>query len=486
MVEKISPQASIQPNTTNVYSSKYLSMPSYNAAQKQDTFETKQDNTTEAKPQTASQNKENKEGKTKKGKKVIIASAAVGTAAIFTLLGVLTNTRGWNKKVKKILEKSIKDGDEVFNFTKLKETLQASTKDKRIIKLSNFMNNMANFKDCYILPVLEKIPGLKQFAHKTSDIYKQTGVKMTQSAYKHANNLYGAFDSDVKKLAGAIEDEKVRENIGKLIEERNAVLKKYFTPECVQHLSDGVECGRIARMEKIMDEAGGEGVGICKAVRQKFNSIFKRAVPSKGKSLDDFGSFIAEDLLKAQKENYIAPLSKAKGEINEIDKKIISLLEENCGEDYILKHSKHIAASRSNAARTLNNAITTESNDLFDKMRDIKIGSAPTDILGMAGTAGLMGIYLAQAEDKNQRVEVALTTGVPLGLGMIATTFATMKMYAGIKSLAFGAVTTFAANTIGKLINNQYQKRNNVETKEPEIFTLDKATHEFTQKIKTP
>ena len=59
-------------------------------------------------------------------------------------------------------------------------------------------------------------------------------------------------------------------------------------------------------------------------------------------------------------------------------------------------------------------------------------------------------------------------------------------MYAGIKSLAFGAVTTFAANTIGKLINNQYQKRNNVETKEPEIFTLDKATHEFTQKIKTP
>ena len=71
MVEKISPQASIQPNTTNVYSSKYLSMPSYNAAQKQDTFETKQDNTTEAKPQTASQNKENKEGKTKKGKKVI-------------------------------------------------------------------------------------------------------------------------------------------------------------------------------------------------------------------------------------------------------------------------------------------------------------------------------------------------------------------------------------------------------------------------------
>ena len=44
-------------------------MPSYNAAQKQDTFETKQDNTTEAKPQTAPQNKENKEGKTKKGKK---------------------------------------------------------------------------------------------------------------------------------------------------------------------------------------------------------------------------------------------------------------------------------------------------------------------------------------------------------------------------------------------------------------------------------
>ena len=119
-------------------------------------------------------------------------------------------------------------------------------------------------------------------------------------------------------------------------------------------------------------------------------------------------------------------------------------------------------------------------------MLNINIESPPKNFLGWEEPAGLMGIYLAQAEDKNQRVEVALTTGVPLGLGMIATTFATMKMYAGIKSLAFGAVTTFAANTIGKLINNQYQKRNNVETKEPEIFTLDKATHEFTQKIKTP
>ena len=69
---------------------------------------------------------------------------------------------------------------------------------------------------------------------------------------------------------------------------------------------------------------------------------------------------------------------------------------------------------------------------------------------------------------------------------MIATTFATMKMYAGIKSLAFGAITTFIANTIGKVINKQYQKTNNVEHKEPEIPTLDKFTKDFNDKIKAP
>lgn len=478
MVDKISPQTLIQTNTQPVYS-KYLSAPSSNAQQKNDTIEI----TPKVQEQTPSQ--EQPQEKNKKSKKALIASLSLGVAGAATLLGVLTNTRGWNKKVAKILKENFKDGDEIFNLTKLKETIQASAKDKKVIKLSNFMNNMANFKDCYILPILEKIPGLKQFAKKTSDIYKQTGVKMTQGAYKHADNAYMAFDAKIKKVLDTLDDNEIREQIEKLIQKRNEIIKKRFTPDSVQKFVDGVESGRITDIEKIMDNVD-DGKGICRTVRSRFNKLIKGAIKSKGKDVEGFGDFIAEDLIKAQKEKFISPLKDAKIKINELDKQILELLESGCGEEYLLKHSQNIAKSRSDAARALNNAIRTEANDLFDKMRDVKIGSAPTDILSMAGTAGLMGVYLAQAEDKDQRVEVALTTGVPLGLGMIATTFATMKMYAGIKSLAFGAITTFIANTIGKVINKQYQKANNVEHKEPEIPTLDKFTKDFNDKIKAP
>ena len=478
MVDKISPQTLIQTNTQPVYS-KYLSAPSSNAQQKNDTIEI----SPKTQEQTPSQ--EQPQEKNKKSKKALIASLSLGVAGAATLLGVLTNTRGWNKKVAKILKENFKDGDEIFNLTKLKETIQASAKDKKVIKLSNFMNNMANFKDCYILPILEKIPGLKQFAKKTSDIYKQTGVKMTQGAYKHADNAYMAFDAKIKKVLDTLDDNEIREQIEKLIQKRNEIIKKRFTPNSVQKFVDGVESGRITDIEKIMDNVG-DGKGICRTVRSNFNNLIRRAVKSKGKDVDGFGNFIAEDLIKAQKEKFIFPLRDAKNQINKLDKQILELLESSCGEEYLLKHSQNIAKSRSDAARALNNAIRTEANDLFDKMRDVKIGSAPTDILSMASTAGLMGVYLAQAEDKDQRVEVALTTGVPLGLGMIATTFATMKMYAGIKSLAFGAITTFIANTIGKVINKQYQKANNVEHKEPEIPTLDKFTKDFNDKIKAP
>ena len=142
-----------------------------------------------------------------------------------------------------------------------------------------------------------------------------------------------------------------------------------------------------------------------------------------------------------------------------------------------------LSASRQNAQKSLNNALRTEGNDLFDKIRDIEIGSAPNDILGMLGTTGMLGVYLAQAKDKDQRVEAALTTGLPLGLGMLATTFATMKMYTGMKAIAFGAVATFISNNIGKIINKEYQKKNNVQPKEVEIPTIDKTVENIKDKI---
>lgn len=475
MVENINPTTKIAYDLPDVCS-KYLGKQTPVPENKKDTVEISkpQENVQEQNNNSTQENK-----KKSKSKNFIIAGAALGFAGLTTIIGVFTNARGWNKKVQKILKKNLKNGEEIFNFTKLKDTIEASSKDRRVIAASNFMNNSANFKDCYILPILEKIPILRQFANGTSKVYKNTGVKMTQKAYQRAQNLYDNFDKQVKSILDTVKDNKVKQQIIELIEKRNAIIQENFTPQCVQKITDGKEAGRIVQIEKIMDDVG-DGKGICRTVRDQFNKLIKRGVKSKGKDVKGFGNFIAEDLVKNQKENFIAPLKEAKSKINELDKQIIELIEKSGNKENI----QNLTKAGSDAANSLNNAIRTEGNDLFDKMRDVKIGSAPTDILGMAGTAGLMGVYLAQAKDKDQKVEVALTTGVPLGLGMLATTFATMKMYTGIKSLAFGAVTTFIANSIGKIINSEYKKKHHVETKEADIPTLDKMAQDINKKIK--
>ena len=206
---------------------------------------------------------------------------------------------------------------------------------------------------------------------------------------------------------------------------------------------------RAKEIENIMDNIGDRGIAV--EVRDKFTSLIKKMF--KEHDISGFGEFVAEDMVKTQKANYINKLRENRDLILKNDDEIIDLLRSSVDE----KTLNNLINAKTNAQKSLNNAIRTEGNDLFDKIRDVKIGSAPNDILGMLGTTGMLGVYLAQAEDKNQRVEAALTTGVPLGLGMLSTTFATMKMYTGMKAIAFGAVATFIANTIGKAINKEYQ-----------------------------
>ncbi len=448
MVQKVLSQ-----NISNYnFNPKYITFSNTVKAEK-DNFET-QKNTLEI------QNKNNK-----KSKNILIATSALGIASLITLLGVLTKARGLNKKIKNILEKklNIQEGSNILNMTKLKENATLSTKENKMLKITNFLNNTANIKDCYLLPFLDKIPFLRGFARHTSNIYIQTGIGMTQSAYKHANSAYARFDKKITELLREVQCD----DIAELIEKRTKLLSKHFGPENVAQ--------KAAKIEEIMDGVGKRG--ICIEVRDKFTELIKKALTKR--DFKGFGEFVAENMVKKQKSDYIYDLGKIRDEILELDDEIIEALSAK----FDKKTIEEILKAKTNAQKTLNNAIRTEGNDLFDKIRDVKIGSAPNDILGMISTTGLLGLYLAQAEDKNQRVEAALTTGVPLGLGMLSTTFATMKMYTGIKALAFGAITTFVANTIGKLINKEYQKRHNITSQELEIPTLDKTISEIKEKV---
>ena len=288
-----------------------------------------------------------------------IAKVSLIVAGAITLLGVLTRARGLNKKAREILAKRMPKhgGDKVLNFTKLKDNVQLSAKEGLIFKIRNFLNNTANIKDCYILPFLNKIPFLRGFAQKTSKIYTDTGVSMTQAAYRHANNLYGNLDKLLQENSS--------EEVLTLIQKRNEIINKYFTPNAIPK--------RAKEIEGIMDNVGDRG--ICIAVRDKFTDLIKKAF--KNKDIKGFGEFVAEDMVRTQKSNYIRNLGTIRDEISRLDDAIMDGLKNTLDSETLEKINK----TRANAQKSLNSAIRTEGNDLFDKIRDVKIGSAPNDIL---------------------------------------------------------------------------------------------------------
>ena len=130
--------------------------------------------------------------------------------------------------------------------------------------------------------------------------------------------------------------------------------------------------------------------------------------------------------------------------------------------------------------RKLQKSYSLEYNDLFGKLRDINFGCAPTDIMGIVGTAGLLGIYTAQADTKEEKVKVTLTTGIPLLTTLGTTIFATTKMINGFRAMGLGLLTGAAAKLAGGIINKKYQQNKNKENEPNTIVTLD----DYTNKIK--
>lgn len=110
------------------------------------------------------------------------------------------------------------------------------------------------------------------------------------------------------------------------------------------------------------------------------------------------------------------------------------------------------------AVKSLDNSIETETVKYFDKYRDLKLGSAPTDILSILGTVGTMGWFLSKAKDKDERISLALKYGIP-AVGTIATSlYGTARLISGGKSLAFGLVSGWVIGKLGAMVDDMRKK----------------------------
>lgn len=120
--------------------------------------------------------------------------------------------------------------------------------------------------------------------------------------------------------------------------------------------------------------------------------------------------------------------------------------------------------SRSGAENKLRKAVSsfdkslqTETVEFFNKVRDLQLGSAPTDILTILSSGAMIGYGLTEAADANERKTVMLTAGIPI-LGTIGTTVVcTTKLISGIVSLGLGSTVGLVLKYTGEYLDKRRQ-----------------------------
>lgn len=110
------------------------------------------------------------------------------------------------------------------------------------------------------------------------------------------------------------------------------------------------------------------------------------------------------------------------------------------------------------AIKSLDKSIDLETDKLFDKLRDLKIGSALTDVFGVLTSGGVIAWGLTKADNSDERTSVALKYGIPALGAMLTSLYCTVGLISGGTALALGMVSGLALNKIGEATDKSIKK----------------------------
>ncbi len=94
-------------------------------------------------------------------------------------------------------------------------------------------------------------------------------------------------------------------------------------------------------------------------------------------------------------------------------------------------------------------SVKLESIELFDKVRDLKLGSAPTDVLTILVSFIMISFGLGNAKDNSERTSIMLKSGIPIAGAIATSIISATKLVSGGKSLALGFLSGIILNKLG-------------------------------------
>lgn len=119
-----------------------------------------------------------------------------------------------------------------------------------------------------------------------------------------------------------------------------------------------------------------------------------------------------------------------------------------------------LRAKTNKTLQSFDKAIKTENDLFYDKLRDLKLGSGPTDVLSLVGSVGGVALGLTAADNRDERISATLEYGVPI-IGGVATSIAlTVALVAGIKAMIISGLSGLAMNIIGVRVNKSRKQFN--------------------------
>ena len=179
------------------------------------------------------------------------------------------------------------------------------------------------------------------------------------------------------------------------------------------------------------------------------------AALGKNQTYDATEQKLMRGLLDEIKDGVISTGSDSKGALEEI----LTILNGLKAEKIISADTcKNYGKMAKQITKGMKDATELEMGEYFLKQAELKVGSAPNDVISVLFPVGVGAAAIAKGDDKDEKISATLTTVIPL-VGTFATfVYGTVKMLSGAKNLIFSGVSGLALSALGNYADKLYKK----------------------------
>ncbi len=377
---------------------------------------------------------------------------ALGIAGGVALVGLLLSPKFIPQSAKKKIMQKVRN----LENQKLKEV---TTKGLDYTK--NIGINFTGVKDNFMKKVTEmKFIGkpYEAFSDWTTKLFKKGGLKTAKRIGAKPVKSFEHLTKNIDKLKGKLDASKLGKEI-----EIDGVVKTIgdwlddVTKLSTQNADDFAEKFNSDEIDKIVKSLDGIFEDISPKYRENVISRLKNG------NWQDFYKVPIYDEMYNSKDHTekITELVKKSVDNNSEIKNILGAIKDSGA--LSKRDSFFVNHVFKNAEKNTTKCKNFLSIDLFEKLRELAGGNAPTDLIFTAGVP-LAGYLVAhnRAKTKEDKVSLACTAGIPLGLGISGMIYSTFNMVAGWKALLIGGAITMISSIAGKTADKIYRKNNNL------------------------